>query len=317
MSHLGFHASHEQLPPSELLAAVQAAERAGFGSAMCSDHFAPWSSRQGHSGHSWSWLGAALASTKLELGVVTAPGERAHPAITAQAAATLAELFPGRFWLALGSGQALNEHITGSRWPDKDVRTERLAEAAEAIKALFAGETVSRDGLIRVDRAKLWSLPAAAPPVLAAAVTPATASRVVDWAEGLITVNQPDQGHAETLSAYREAGGRGPAYLQAHLSWAESRERALEVAHDQWREALLGSDVGWELALPEHFEEAARFVRPADVEAYVHVSEDLAAHERWLDEQADAGFDRVMVHHVGKEQREFIAAFAAEVLARR
>ena len=156
---LGYHASHEQLPPSELLACVVAAEAAGFQAAMCSDHFAPWSSRQGHSGFAWSWLGAALQATGLGFGVVNAPGQRYHPAIVAQAAATLSEMFPGRFWLALGSGEASNEHITGDRWPAKAERRARLGEAVAVIRALLAGETVSHDGLVRVDQARLWTLP--------------------------------------------------------------------------------------------------------------------------------------------------------------
>ena len=124
MTVIGFHASHEQSPPSELLAAVQRAEQVGFDAAMCSDHFAPWSERQGHSGYSWIWLGAALATTRLPFGVVTTPGQRAHPAIDAQAIATLGELFPGRFWAALGSGENIYEHITGEPWPlERDVVT--------------------------------------------------------------------------------------------------------------------------------------------------------------------------------------------------
>ncbi len=162
MPTVGFHASHEQLPPSGLLAAVQAAEAAGFQAAMCSDHLAPWSERQGHSGHAWSWLGAAMQATSLPFGVVTAPGQRYHPAIIAQAIATLGELFPGRFWAALGSGEALNEHVTGDRWPAKADRDARLLECVEVIRALLRGEEVTHDGLVRVDRARLWSLPAAA-----------------------------------------------------------------------------------------------------------------------------------------------------------
>jgi alkanesulfonate monooxygenase SsuD/methylene tetrahydromethanopterin reductase-like flavin-dependent oxidoreductase (luciferase family) len=119
---VGFHASHEQLSPSALLAAVHRAEEAGFQTAMCSDHLAPWSERQDHSGHAWVWLGSALATTSLPFGVVTAPGQRYHPVVTAQAIATLGEMFPGRFWAALGSGEAINEHVTGDRWPDKPTR---------------------------------------------------------------------------------------------------------------------------------------------------------------------------------------------------
>jgi len=137
---IGFHASHEQLPPSALLRSVVAAEAAGFQAATCSDHFAPWSSRQGNSGFAWSWLGAALQATGVTFGVVNAPGQRYHPAIIAQAAATLSEMFPERFWVALGSGEASNEHITGDRWPAKAERVARLGEAVAVIRALLAGE---------------------------------------------------------------------------------------------------------------------------------------------------------------------------------
>src|SRR5687767_3353420 len=157
MAAIGFHASHEQLPPSALLRAVRAAEEAGFDAAMCSDHFAPWSVRQGHSGHSWAWLGSALQATNLTFGVVTAPGQRYHPAIVAQAIATLAEMHPGRFWAALGSGEAMNEHITGDRWPDKATRDARLLECVEIIRALLRGDEVTHHGLVTVDRARLGS----------------------------------------------------------------------------------------------------------------------------------------------------------------
>jgi probable non-F420 flavinoid oxidoreductase len=316
MTRFGFHVSHEQLSPRAGLDALVAAEEAGFASGMCSDHFAPWSSRQGHSGNAWAWLGSALQATSLELGVVTSPAPRYHPAIVAQAAATLAELHPGRFWMALGSGQLLNEHVTGERWPPKDERTDRLREAAETIGALLDGETVSRDGLVRVDRARLWSLPERRPSVLAAAVTPPTAERVASWADGLITVNGPDDAHADVLRAYREAGGTGRAVLQVHLSWAPRREEAVALAHDQWREAIFGSPAGWELALPEHFEEVARFVRPEDVEDFVLCSADPGEHAEWLAAQAGHGFDDVMIHHVGQDQRPVIDAFGEHVLPR-
>jgi G6PDH family F420-dependent oxidoreductase len=135
---IGYHASHEQFPPSTLLRLVKAAEQAGFQAAKCSDHFHPWSDRQGHSGYAWSWLGAAMEATRIPFGVISAPGWRYHPAIVAQAAATLAEMYPGRFWLALGSGQALNEGITGLPWPPKAERNARLKESAEVIRARWA-----------------------------------------------------------------------------------------------------------------------------------------------------------------------------------
>ena len=151
MTVYGIHASHEQIPPSRLLASVRHAEAAGFGAAMCSDHFSPWSERQGESGFAWSWLGAAMATTDLPFGVVNAPGQRYHPAIIAQAAATLAAMFPGRFWVALGSGENVNEHITGGRWPAKAERDARLRECVQIIRALLDGEEVTHHGLVSVD----------------------------------------------------------------------------------------------------------------------------------------------------------------------
>lgn len=178
MVAVGFHASHEQLSPSAALDAVRHATSAGFHAAMCSDHLAPWSERQGESGYAWSWLGAALEATDVTLGVVTAPGQRYHPVIAAQAIATLGEMYPGRFWAALGSGEHVNEHVTGDRWPDKPTRDARLLECVEVMRALLAGEEVTHDGLIRVDRAKLWSLPTEAPALVGAAVSAQTAGVV-------------------------------------------------------------------------------------------------------------------------------------------
>ncbi|QSB16054.1 TIGR03885 family FMN-dependent LLM class oxidoreductase [Natronosporangium hydrolyticum] len=314
MATYGFHASHEQFPPGELLTLLQAAEAAGFEAGMCSDHFAPWSSRQGHSGYAWTWLGSALATTSLPMGVVTSPGHRYHPAILAQAAATCAEMFPGRFWLALGTGQALNEHVTGDAWPVKQVRDERLAESVAVIRALFAGETVSHDGLVKVDRATLWTLPERQPPLYGAAVTPATAGRVARWADGLITINQPGDAQRDVLAAYREAGGQGPAVLQVHLSWAADLAQARQAAHDQWREPVLGSDVDWELALPEYFEQVSRFIDVDQVTPFVFTSDQLAEHTEWLAAQVAAGFDQLMLHQVGADQRGFLTAFGNEVL---
>src|SRR3954454_21596333 len=212
MPVIGFHNSHEQIHPATLLAAVQHAEEVGFTAAMCSDHFAPWNLDQGHSGFSWSWLGAALATTSLPFGAVNAPGQRYHPAIVAQGIATLNAMFPERFWIALGSGEAMKEHITGNRWPRKDVRDARLRACVDIIRALLAGEQVTHEGLVTVDRARIWTrpeqppaliAPAAAPspgparaprpPRAPPAVTVATARRAAEWADGLVTINQPHE----------------------------------------------------------------------------------------------------------------------------
>jgi probable non-F420 flavinoid oxidoreductase len=312
---VGFHASHEQLSPSRLIAAVKAAEAAGFTAAMCSDHLAPWSVRQGHSGHAWSWLGAAMQATSLPFGVVTAPGQRSHPVMTAHAIATLGELFPGRFWAALGSGEALNEHVTGEPWPSKADRDARLLECVDVIRALLRGEEVSHDGHVRVDRARLWSLPEEIPSLFGAAVSEETAGAVGGWADGLITVRQPIDVLRRVIDAFRDGGGdRKPVAVQVHLSWAEDDDTALAIAHDQWRTNVFGPDLAWNLELPSQFDEAARMVRPEDVTEAVLVSADPAQHVKWLREIADLGVDALYLHHVGQEQDRFIDLFAEHVL---
>jgi probable non-F420 flavinoid oxidoreductase len=314
---IGYHASHEQLPPSELLGCVVAAEAAGFQAAMCSDHFAPWSSRQGHSGFAWSWLGAALQATRLDFGVVNAPGQRYHPAIVAQAAATLSEMFPGRFWLALGSGEASNEHITGDRWPPKAERRARLGEAVAVIRALLAGETVTHHGLVDVDQARLWTRPERPPELIGAAVSPETAAWVGGWADGLVTLNQPRERLRAVIDAFRAGGGDGkPLYLQVHLSWAADEDEAMAVAHDQWSTNVFDPVLAMDLTLPEQFEAAARFVTPDDVRSAVLVSADLGRHTAWLAEYAELGFDRIYLHEVGQaaHQQPFIDAFGSKVI---
>jgi probable non-F420 flavinoid oxidoreductase len=312
---MGLHCSHEQIPPSRLLAAVCHAEAAGFGAAMCSDHFSPWSERQGESGFAWSWLGAALEATGLSLGCVNAPGQRYHPAIIAQAVATLAEMYPGRFWVALGSGEASNEHITGAPWPDKATRNARLRECVDVMRALLAGEVVDHDGLVTVDRARLWTLPEQPPKLIGAAVTAETAGWVGGWADGLVTINQPRETLERVLDAFREGGGEGkPVFLQVHLSWAPREREALDIAHDQWRTNLFSPPLCWDLHTVEQFDEAARFVRPDDLRSGVLVSADLGRHVEWLRELAQLDLDAIYLHHVGRELEPFIDAFGEHVL---
>src|ERR671917_1186070 len=283
MSVVGLHCSHEQIPPSRLLKYAQQAEAAGFGAIMSSDHFSPWSERQGESGFAWSWLGAAMGATRLPFGVVNAPGQRYHPAIVAQAAATLCELFPERLWVALGTGEASNEHITGAPWPSKRVRTARLRECVDVMRALFAGEVVDHDGLVRVDRARLWTLPSEPPALVGAAVTPETARWCGEWADGLVTINQPRETLERVIAGFREGGGEGkPIRLQVHLSWAPTDTEALRIAHDQWRTNVFAPPLCWDLATVEQFDEAAKHVRPEDLQGAVLVSSDLDRHVQWL-----------------------------------
>jgi probable non-F420 flavinoid oxidoreductase len=315
MARIGFHASHEQFPPSDLLRLVQLAEATGFDSAMSSDHFRPWGEAQGQSGFAWSWLGAALQATRLPFGVISAPGYRYHPAILAQAAATLCEMFAGRLWLALGSGQRLNEDITGLPWPEKAERNARLRECADIIRALFRGETVTHHGRVTLIDGKLYSRPATPPLLLGAAVTEATAEAVGSWADGLLTISaKPDQ-LRKVVEAFRRGGGEGkPLFMQVGLNWAPSEAEALQGAHEQWRTNVLGGEVNWELRSPADFDTATRFVRPEDMRESVLISSDPGQHAAWLAEFIEIGFEELQLHQVGRNQHSFIDAFGAKVL---
>ena len=281
---------------------------------MSSDHFSPWSARQGESGFAWSFLGAALATTRLPFGVVNAPGQRYHPAIIAQAIATLAQMFPGRFWAALGSGEASNERVTGEVWPRKELRDQRLVECVEVIRRLLAGEEVSsrrprpRQPRPAVDAARDRPRPRRP------GRHPGTAARHAAWADGLITVNQPKETLQKVLDSYREAGGRGPARLQIHLSWALDEDEAVAIAHDQWRSNVFAPPVSWDVETVEAFDVISKDVSPEQVKQSVRVSSDLGQHAEWLQEYVDQGWDELYLHFVGKKQSGFIDAFGEHVL---
>lgn len=312
---IGYHASHEQFSPSALLRHVQHAERAGFTAAMCSDHFHPWSEAQGESGFAWSWLGAALQATRLPFGVVCAPGYRYHPAIIAQAAATLAEMYPGRFWLAAGSGERLNEHITGGAWPPKADRNERLRECIDVMRALWAGETVTHRGHVTVEEACLYTRPETPPPVIGAALTEATAEWLGGWADGLITVNAEKEKLQRVIDAFHRGGGEGKQLLlQAKVSYATSDAEALRGAHEQWRSVAFDSNVLAELHMPAEFDAAARFVDENEMRRPVHVSSDPERHAEWLRGFAGFGFDAIYIHNVHPDQQRFIDAFGEHVI---
>ncbi len=314
---IGFHASHEQFAPDRLLRLVQAAESAGFDAAMCSDHWAPWNEQQGESGFAWSWLGAALQATSLSLGVVNAPGQRYHPAIIAQAAATLNVMYPDRFWVAVGSGELMNEHITGDVWPSKADRNARLRECADIMRLLWAGETVSHEGHVTVSEAKLWTLPARPPMLVGAAVTPKTAGWLAEWADALITVVQPGEVLDRIVDAFRSNGGEDkPMYLQIHLAFAATDAEAREAAYGQWRQNALPSTVMADLRHPSQFSAAAQHVRPEDLDAVVRISADPGRHVGWIEAEIERGFDAIYLHEVGQDQERFIEAFGADVLPR-
>lgn len=316
MALIGFHCSHEMYPPSKLLDNVRRAEQAGFGAAMCSDHFLPWAPVQGQSGYSFAWLGAALASTSLPLGTICCPYRRYRPEIIAQASATLAEMFPGRFWLAVGTGQALNEHVTGDPWPDKAERRAHLAEAVEVIRALWAGETVTHRGRVVTEAAKLFTRPDQPPLLFGAATTPETARWLGAWADGLLTVNAEPDALRELVDAFRAGGGGGkPMFLQAMVGYDPDEDRAWQAAAENWPIAVLSQDQLQNIETAEEMARAAGKPRPADLkEKSLRVSSDLSRHVDWIRGDLQLGFERIFLYTISGNPDRFIDTFGERVL---
>lgn len=317
---IGYHASHEQFSPEDLLALAQEAEHAGFGAVMSSDHFKPWSDLQGQSGFAWAWLGAAMQATGLPFGTLAVPGGwRYHPAIVAQAGATLSRLFPGRLrWLGLGSGEALNECVVGQGWPTKEERNCRLKEGGRIIRELWAGRTVTSESPIPVRDARLYTLPAPPHPLLiGAALTPETAEWLGSWAEGLITVNKPREQLQRMIEAFRRGGGEGKRLvLQMHLSWAPTDAEARDLARRNWRFNIVEPERAENCASPDDFEETTRDLDADDLEGHVVMSSDPDRFVSTIAEAFDLGFDELYLHNVGDNQRAFLAAFGEHVLPR-
>jgi probable non-F420 flavinoid oxidoreductase len=316
MTQFGYHCSHEQFSPSDLLARVVEAEQAGFTRASASDHFHPWSERQGQSGFVWSWLGAAMERTQLPFRTVSAPGYRYHPAILAQAGATLSAMYPERLRMALGTGQRLNEAITGVAWPQKQERQALLEECAAIMRALWAGETVTHLGRVTVQEAKLYTRPEKPPLIVGAATTPGTARWLGGWADGMITLaGGPPAQLRDIISAFREGGGENkPVLAQAKLAWGPDEAPLREDAFRQWGTNLIQGQAVWEIPTPKHFEEVAALLGPEHLDETVRVSTDLSQHAAWLNEYAECGVDELILHNVASNQAAFIEAFGAQVL---
>jgi G6PDH family F420-dependent oxidoreductase len=223
-------------------------------------------------------------------------------------------MYPGRFWAALGTGEASNEHITGTGWPRKPLRARRLRECVDVIRALLRGEEVSHDGLVQVDRARVWTRPAEPPPLIGAAVTTETARWCADWADGLITVNAGHDQLRQMIDAYRDAGGRGPLHLQVHLSWAPTRSEAEATAHEQWRSNIFPPPACWDIDRAETFDAISENVTVDQVGKSVLISDDLGWHAEQLAGFAALGFDQIALHHVGQQQDAWVDAFGAKVL---
>ena len=313
---IGFHASHELFTPSRLLELVHLAEQSGFKAASCSDHFHPWSS-DGQCGFAWSWLGAALQSTSLSFGTVNAPGQRYHPAIIAQAAATLGQMYPGRFWIAVGTGENVNEHITGQPWPSKSQRRQRLFECVQIMRRLWAGETVTHDGLVQVDRAKLYTRPETKPLIFGAAVTDETAEWVGSWADGLLTVAKPMSELQKTVNAFHRGGGTGkPMRLQAAVSFKPSQRTAEAAAFYKWGIGCLGVNDLQDVDMPEEFDRLVAQHQPQEIAESLCVSADIDQHRRWIEDDLSAGFEAVYLHFIGGNVEESLHTFSDQIISR-
>lgn len=315
---IGYHASHEQYKPSELLEYVTLAEKAGFSAVMSSDHTAPWSVRQGESGHCWSWLGTALAKSNLPFGSLSIPIDfRYHPLIVAQAAATLSEMFPNRFpWIAVGSGEALNEIMVGKGWPEKQERNQRLFEAVNMMRRLWHGETVTKqEGIIKAEQAKIWTLPAQNPKIIGAALTKETAHWMGGFADGLITVRMPDNDLKDMISAFHDGGGKGKRLiLQLQIAWAKNYDEALWMAFDQWKCVTISPKDKSMLRTTADFDEKTKDVKPADIEKTMLISTEASDFIENIKMYESMGFDEIYIHNACRNQKEFIDFFGKDVL---
>jgi coenzyme F420-dependent glucose-6-phosphate dehydrogenase len=305
---IGYALSSEEHPPLDLVRDARRAEEVGFEFALVSDHFHPWIDRQGQSPFVWSVIGAIAVSTKrLRLGTgVTCPTIRIHPALVAQAAATAGALMPGRFFLGVGTGENLNEHILGDRWPSPDERQEMLTEAVEIIRGLWEGGLFSFDGAhYTVDRARIYTLPDEQVPIVVAASGPEAARLAGEIGDGLVST-APKQ---ELVETFLEAGGDGPRYGQLTVCWAKSEVDARRTALEWWPNAGLKGPLSQELALPSHFEAASSMVTENEIAEQIPCGPHLDSHLEQIQSFADAGFDHVYVHQIGPDQAGFLDAY--------
>ena len=310
---VGYAISSEEHRPLDLVRHARRAEECGFPFALISDHYHPWIDRQGQSPFVWAVIGGIADATHgLRLGTgVTCPTIRMHPALVAQAAATAADMLPGRFFLGIGTGENLNEHILGDRWPSASERLEMLEEAVVVMRELWRGELTTFAGKhFRVEDARVYTLPDDPIEIVVAAAAAEAAELAARSGDGLVST-APDP---EVVEAYLRAGGEGPRYGQLTVCWAKTEKEARRTAYEWWPNAGLEGPLSQELPLPSHFEEAAAMVSEEDVAERVVCGPDPARHVEGIQELVDAGFDHVYVHQVGPDQDGFFDFYVREVL---
>lgn len=323
-AHIGYAAPLDQRAPSDVVALAAAAERGGFRGVMAADRFQPWVPSQAHAAFAWPVLGAVGQVTTHDLGTgMTVPGYRWHPAMVAQASATLAALYPGRHWLGIGSGEAIDEHVVGGYWPETAERINRMFEAVDVIHKLFTASSAGRDTkhsgqYFALESTRLWTMPAVAPEILVATSGPVTAKRAGRTVGGIIVDGAPIERIAALFARFDEGAkelGRGPGtrVLRLHLSWAETDEQAMANAMREWPNGGLRFPRS-DIRSPFEFEQLARLVQPADFDGRMVVSADPDVHRASIQRYLDLGFDRIYLHNVGNNQQEWIDVFSRDVL---
>ncbi|WP_266076862.1 TIGR03557 family F420-dependent LLM class oxidoreductase [Haladaptatus caseinilyticus] len=313
MTQIGYTLSSEEHGPNELIEHAVRAEEVGFGFASISDHYHPWVSKQGHSPFVWSTLGGvAHATESLPVGVgVTCPIMRIHPAIVAQAAATAATMFDGEFFLGVGTGERLNEHVTGEHWPEHAIRLEMLEEAIEIMRTLWQGGQQSYYGdHFTVENARLYTLPEEPPDIIVSAYGERTAKAAAELGDGFWSVGPQDE-----VEIFDEAGGDGPRYSQMTVCYAEDEEEAIDTAYEWWPNSAIAGELNSQLPTPTHFEQACEMVSREDIaEGSIVTDPDPETHIDNIQQFVEAGYDHVYVHQVGPDQESFFDFYEREVL---
>lgn len=319
---IGYAAMLEQFHPTDVVRYCARAEAAGFSGVMAADHFQPWVPQQGQAAFVWNVLTAIGEQTSGDLGPgVSCPSFRFHPAIIAQASATLAAMYPDRHWLGLGSGEALNEHIVGGYWPQVPERIAMMFEAIEIISKLFTGKEVKHAGkYFQLHSTRLWTMPAVPPPIYVATAGPITAKKTGVHCDGIITVGAPLEKIGGIFAKFDE-GARSvgkdpdtmPKIMQLHLSWAATEEEAWHNALTEWPNGGMKFPKQ-DIRSPLDFEQMAKLVRREDFDGRMLISSDPDAHRAEIQRYLDLGIDRLYLHNVGRNQEQWIDVFAADVL---
>ena len=310
---LGVAFSSEELGPNEIVRYAALAEEVGFATGWVSDHFHPWINEQGSSPFVWSVLGGvAHATERMRFGTgVTCPTVRIHPAVIAQAAATTQCMFDGRFWFGVGSGEALNEHVVGEKWPEARVRLEMLAEAIDVIRLLWRGKQESHYGKhYTVENARIYTLPDKLPPIIVSAFGNASVEVAARYGDGLVSTKPS----SDLLARYTQAGGRGPKLAQVKVVWDDSGRHAQDLAYKLWPTEGIAGELSQVLPTPAHFEQAASTLHREDVVSIFPCGPDPQKHIQAIEHYREVGYDEVYVTQIGPNQEGFLRFYEREIL---